>query len=133
MMKRVEQEKYRNRLEDLRNRLRGDLNVLTAEALRRTGGEASGNLSNAPIHMADLGTDNFEQEMSMTLLENEKQILDEIASALQRLDAETFGKCEECGKDITTGRLQALPYARHCIDCSRRLQAREEEMRRATF
>jgi len=133
-MKKAEQEKYRQRLEDLKNRLRGDLNGLTAEALRKTGGEASGNLSNAPVHMADLGTDNFEQEMSMTLLENNQQILDEIDSALKRIDDGTFGKCEECGQDIGGGRLQALPYARYCIDCSRRLQGTElEEVRRATF
>jgi DnaK suppressor protein len=133
-MKKAEQEKYRQQLEDLKDRLRGDLNGLTAEALRKTGGEASGNLSNAPVHMADLGTDNFEQEMSMTLLENNKQIGNEIDSALRRIDGGTFGRCEECGKDIAAGRLQALPYARYCIDCSRRLQGTElEEVRRATF
>src|SRR5262249_51242717 len=55
-----------------------------------------------------------------------------IDSALKRIDEGTFGRCEECGKDIAAGRLQALPYARYCIDCSRRLQGTKlEEMRRA--
>jgi RNA polymerase-binding protein DksA len=133
-MKKAEQEKYRQRLVELKNRLRGDLNGLAAEALRKTGGEASGNLSNTPVHLADLGTDNFEQELSMTLLENNQQLLDEIDSALKRIDDGTFGKCEACGKDIAAGRLQALPYARYCIDCSRRLQGTElEEERRTTL
>ena len=84
--------------------------------------------------MADLGTDNFEQEMSMTLLENNRQLLDEIDAALKRIGDGTFGKCEACGKDIAPGRLQALPYARYCIDCSRRLQGTGlEEVRRTTF
>jgi RNA polymerase-binding protein DksA len=133
-MKKAEQEKYRERLRDLKTRLRGDLDSLAAEALRKTGGEASGNLSNAPVHLADLGTDSFEQEMSMTLLENNQQLRDEIDAALKRIDEGTFGRCEECGKDIAAGRLQALSYARYCIDCSRRLQGTElEEVRRATM
>ena len=113
---------YRKQLLDLRNRLRGDVSHLTTEALRNTGGEASGSLSNTPIHMADLGTDNFEQEFTLGLIQNEEQALDEIAAALDRIDQGTFGRCEECHKEIPKTRLQAIPYTRHCVECARKLQ-----------
>jgi RNA polymerase-binding transcription factor DksA len=84
------------------------------------GGEASGSLSNAPLHMADMGTDNFEQEMSFSLLENEQQTLEEVNDALDRIKAGSFGLCEDCQKPIPRPRLQALPYARFCVDCARK-------------
>jgi RNA polymerase-binding protein DksA len=113
---------FRQQLLELRNRLRGDVTHLTGEALRKTGGEASGSLSNTPIHMADLGTDNFEQEFTLGLIQNEEQALDEIAAALERMDQHTFGRCEECQKEIPKARLNALPYARYCVDCARKLE-----------
>jgi len=113
---------FRMELLNLRSRLKGDVSHLADEALRKAGGEASGSLSNMPIHMADLGTDNFEQEFTLGLLQNEEQALAEIAAALERIDQGAFGRCEECDKEIPRARLQALPYARHCLDCARKLE-----------
>jgi RNA polymerase-binding protein DksA len=113
---------YRQQLLALRSRLKGDVTHLADEALRKAGGEASGGLSNMPIHMADLGTDNFEQEFTLSLLQNEEQALTEIGAALDRIDQGTFGRCEECHKEIPRERLKALPYARHCVDCARKLE-----------
>lgn len=117
-----ELEKYRQTLLALGRRIRGDVDGLSGEALRRSGGEASGNLSNAPMHLADLGTDNYEQEMSVSLLETEERTLEEIAAALERINQGTFGRCEECQREIGQERLRALPYTRHCVDCARRLE-----------
>ncbi|HEX5270726.1 MAG TPA: TraR/DksA family transcriptional regulator [Gemmataceae bacterium] len=113
---------FRQQLLDLRNRLRGDVSHLTHEALRETGGEASGSLSNTPIHMADLGTDNFEQEFTLGLIQNEEQALEEIGAALDRVEQKTFGRCEDCQKEIPRARLQALPYARYCVECARKAE-----------
>jgi RNA polymerase-binding transcription factor DksA len=113
---------FRQQLLDLRHRLRGDVSHLTNEALRETGGEASGSLSNTPIHMADLGTDNFEQEFTLGLIQNEEQALDEIGAALDRVDQGAFGRCEECQKEIPRARLSALPYTRYCVDCARKIE-----------
>src|SRR5438552_12463329 len=113
---------FRQNLERLRSRLNGDVSQLADEALRKAGGEASGNLSNMPIHMADLGTDNFEQEFTLSLLQNEEQALDEINAALDRIRKGAFGRCEECQKEIPRERLRALPYARHCVACARKLE-----------
>ena len=101
------------------NRLRGDVFDLSEEACHRTG---DGNLSNLPLHPADLGTDAFEQQITFALLENEGQTLAETAAALERIDQNAFGQCEECQVEIPAARLQALPYARLCIDCARMLE-----------
>ena len=121
-MTKAELDTYRELLVSLRSRLNGDVTHLADEALRSTGGEASGSLSNAPLHMADLGTDNFEQEFTLSLLQNQEQALDEIREALGRIDRGTFGECEECHQPIPKPRLQALPYTRHCVACARKLQ-----------
>jgi RNA polymerase-binding protein DksA len=122
-MTKADLEHFRNALVSLRKRLSGDVSHLTDEALRARGGEASGSLSNAPLHPADLGTDNYEQELSMSLLQNQEQTLEEIADALERIKNGSFGRCEECGVEIPRARLQALPYARHCVACARKLQS----------
>ncbi len=112
---------YREMLQGLRSRLRGDLEQMTDEALRN-GPEGTGNLSNLPLHMADLGTDAFDQEFTLGLIENEQATLDQIIEALGRLEKGTFGHCQECGGPIAKPRLQALPYAAHCIECARKME-----------
>ena len=74
------------------------------------------------MHLADLGSDNYEQEVALSLLENREQTLEEVAAALARIEQGTFGRCEECGREISKERLQAIPFTRLCIRC-----AREEE------
>ena len=111
---------YRGKLLALRDRLAGDVSSLADEALDSED-EASGNLSHVPIHMADLGT--YEREFTLGLLENEEHTLEEIAAALGRIEQGTFGHCEGCRKAIAKDRLHALPYARYCVECARRLQA----------
>ena len=121
-MTKTDLETFRQSLLNLRARLTGNLSHLAEEALRTTGGENSGGLSNTPIHMADLGTDNFEQEFTLSLIQNEEQVLVEIAEALNRINQGSYGKCEECGSPIPKARLQALPYTRHCVTCARKVQ-----------
>lgn len=118
-------ETYRRMLLGMRGRLKGDVSHLADEALRTGGGEASGSLSNAPIHMADLGSDAFEKDFTLTLLQNEEMQLGEIDAALARIHQGTFGLCEECGKSIPKPRLDALPFTRHCVECARKLQQSE--------
>jgi RNA polymerase-binding transcription factor DksA len=121
-MSEVEIKSYQQRLLALKRRLGGDLTELEEEALHGVGGEASGGLSNVPIHPADLGTDNFEEEVSLGLIENEYQLLTEVNDALARIEQGTFGRCENCGREIPRERLEALPYARYCAPCARKMQ-----------
>ena len=116
---------YRQTLQSLRSRLRGDLDQMTDEALRRDNAGGTGNLSNVPLHMADLGTDNYDQEFTLGLIENEQGTLEQIDEALGRMDKGTYGQCIECDEPISKPRLQAIPYARHCIRCARKLEGAE--------
>jgi RNA polymerase-binding transcription factor DksA len=113
----------RDTLENLRSRLRGDLDQMTDEALRRDNAGGTGNLSNVPLHMADLGTDNYDQEFTLGLIENEQGTLELINEALGRMERGTYGQCVECDEPISKPRLQAIPYARHCIACARKLES----------
>ncbi len=121
-MIRTDMESYRERLLAIGNRLKKDVANVQNEALRTTGGEASGNLSNAPMHPADLGTDTFNQEVSLGLYENEEQLLEQVSAALRRIDEGSYGQCSECGQEITRERLDAIPYSIQCVACARELQ-----------
>lgn len=125
-MKKSEMNSYRNVLLSLRARLRGDVTQLTDEALKRSRQEASGDLSTMPIHMADIGSDNFEQDFTLTLLESEETTLAKIEAALARIADGSYGNCDNCGEAIPKARLQAIPYATTCVEC-----ARQEEGGRA--
>ena len=123
-MKPAEIDSFRQLLEGLRARLRGDLSQLTDEALGTGQGENSGNLSHVPLHLADAATDNFDQEFDLSMIENEQETLNQIDEALGRIDAGTFGRCQECDGMVAKPRLQALPYTRLCIDCARAMEGR---------
>ena len=117
-----ELEVYRRSLEKLRARLLGDLDQLTDEALKWNQPEAAGNLSNLPLHMADVGTENYDQEFTLGLIENDQTTIGEINEAIYRIEQGRFGLCEECSGPVHRNRLQAIPYTRHCIDCARKLE-----------
>jgi DnaK suppressor protein len=121
-MTKAELKSYQQQLLDLQTRLNGDVTHLTDEALHQSGREVGGNLSSMPIHMADLGTDAFEQENTLNLLQNEEHVLADIAAALERVRQGSYGTCEECGAEIPEPRLRALPYTRYCVDCARKLE-----------
>jgi DnaK suppressor protein len=74
--------------------------------------------SSLPIHLADLGSDNFEQELTLSLVGSEKEALDKIELALERIVEGSYGKCEDCGKRIPESRLEAIPYAAVCVQCA---------------
>jgi RNA polymerase-binding transcription factor DksA len=124
MISEAEARAYRERLLALIGRLDRDRSQLKNEALRATGGEASGGLSDVPLHLGDLGSNSFEEEVTLGLLENEEQLIEEINAALDRLDKGVYGRCESCGQELPKGRLQALPYARHCVACAPNVQRR---------
>ena len=92
------------------------------EALRKSRLDATGDLSSMPIHMADLGTDNYEQEFALGLMDSERKLLREIDNALGRLEKKTYGICEATGKPISKARLEAQPWARYCVEHARMLE-----------
>lgn len=122
--KKTELKVYKEKLLALRARLRGDVSGMVSAALRKTRSEASGDLSSMPIHMADLGTDNFEQEFTLTLMQGEEDTLEMIEAALERIEKGVYGLCEECGQRIPKTRLNAIPYTPFCVKCASEFQRR---------
>ena len=117
-MKKAHMQVCKERLLALRARLRGEVSHMADLALNSGRSEAKGDLSRMPIHMADFGTDAFEQEFTLGLMENEEETLRQIEASLERIEDGTYGDCEECGTKIPKARLEAIPYAALCVKCA---------------
>lgn len=105
-------EKFKHMLLRRREILSGD-----ADSIEKEANGKNGELSSVPFHMADAGSDNYDREFSLGILQNEKEEMREIDRALDRIDRNEFGLCESCGKAIPLARLKAIPNARLCIEC----------------
>jgi len=108
---------HHNQLLHLRSRLLGDMNQLADIALQDS------NSIRMPSDMADVGTDAFEQELTLDLMGNEKEVLEQIEAALKRIEDGSYGKCEECGRNIAKARLAAIPYAALCVRCAAKAES----------
>jgi DnaK suppressor protein len=117
-----ERESFRQMLLALGRRLNGDETSLQGDALRPAGATAEGSTINGPGDAGDLSVDQFLQDVSLGLLENRREMLEQVTAALDRLDRGEFGRCTSCGRAIAAERLAALPYTPHCVACARRLQ-----------
>jgi DnaK suppressor protein len=111
---------FRQMLLDKRRELIGDVTNLETQAMRQTGAGGSGGSSSMPIHMADLGSDTWEQELTLGLIENERALLREIDEALDRIEDKTYGLCVATNKPISKSRLRAKPWAKYCIEYARK-------------
>jgi RNA polymerase-binding protein DksA len=114
-MNKTELQRYRRRLLDLRQRLRGEVTDLAGTSDEGSVGGAGDAL--------DQAAGRSWQDLSVALLGTERQLLDETDAALTRIDRGTFGRCVECRGTIGAERLRTLPYTPHCVACARRLQA----------
>jgi RNA polymerase-binding transcription factor DksA len=113
----------RHRLADIRTGF--DEEHLTTESEAESLAELSSNAQ-------DLGTETFNRERDLSILEHIDAELADVEHALRRLDDGTYGTCEACGKPIGDERLEAMPAARFCLDdrsvAERRLVGRMTEL-----
>jgi DnaK suppressor protein len=115
-----ELDKYRQILLQKRRELIGDVANMEDEALR----QSSGALSHLPQHMAEQGTDAFDQAMSLDLAQVDRNLIREIDDALKRIEDGTYGICERSGVPIRPERLAELPWAKYTIEAARALERR---------
>lgn len=107
----------RQRLADERERLTGVRAAFDEEHLTdQSENDSVGELSSYDQHQADMGTETFEREKDMSILEQVEAELADVEHALRRLDDGTYGTCEVCGKEIAEERLEAMPAARLCLE-----------------
>ena len=109
---------YKQILLEARAELIARVTGLEDEALRSSGG----NLSNMPLHMADIGTDTFDQDLAIGMAETERELLREIDEALDRVVAKTYGVCQLTGKPIPKARLDAKPWAKYTVEAARQIE-----------
>jgi DnaK suppressor protein len=114
---------FKNRLLKLRKRLVHDVDA-AEEALREDIAKP-GELSHLPTHPADHDSEGLDEQIAIA--ENEEQLLAEIEEALARIEAGTFGICEDCGRPIPSERLNAIPYASRCVQCAQRHDKQQEQ------
>lgn len=72
--------------------------------------------------IADRAASSYTKEFLFHQSNNDRQLLQMVESALERLREGSFGECISCGKDINPKRLEAVPWTRHCIDCQEKLE-----------
>jgi RNA polymerase-binding protein DksA len=114
---RVEElDEFRVSLLKYRRDLLGNVSRMRAEALEKNRQEAAGNLSKFPTSPADLGSDNYELEFTLGLMESERELLKKIDDALRRIDQGLYGICEATGQAISRDRLRFEPWARHTVE-----------------
>ena len=125
-MKKSDLKKYEKLLLGKRAQLVEELGLIRKRSLDSTSKENSGDLSSYSYHMADQGTDAMEREKAFLFASKSGRLLYHIDEALRRLRKKDFGICVECGKPISSTRLEAVPHARMCIKCKE-----AEEIRKA--
>jgi RNA polymerase-binding transcription factor DksA len=112
----VDPDQVRERLEQERTRLLAVKETFADEHLAdESESEAISELSSVDQHQADLGTETFEREKDLSILEQIDGELVDVEHALKRLDDGTYGTCEVDGKPIPEERLEALPATRFCL------------------
>ena len=107
-------EAHRTRLLTLRDRLTNQITEMIEQVPDLI--NPPGDASTVPTHNADRDTEGLEKEVA--LVNNEEGILEQVRSALSRIDEGTYGRCTECGREIAEERLKAIPYTPHCIQCA---------------
>lgn len=115
-------EHFHQLLLEKRREIIGDVHSIESETLKKSRLDATGDLSSMPIHMADMGTDNFEQEFALDLMDSERRLLEEINAALARINTGEYGICSGTGKTIPRTRLEANPWAKYCVEYATMLE-----------
>ena len=121
-MRATELKKYKRILLERRQQLTANLSSMADEALKPNGSGSDVEES------ADFGSDQFEQEFTLGLMENEQNVVREIDRALDRIEEGTYGVCEGSGEKIPKARLDALPWARYTVQYQEKLERGEIDL-----
>lgn len=108
---------FKESLLKVKTKLMEQISNVEKENLRTSQKDASGDLSSYTLHMADVATDNYDREFSLSRASGEQGAVYGIDEALKRIADGDFGICLTCGCQIAKNRLKAVPYAKSCIKC----------------
>ena len=113
---------FRELLLEKRKQIVGSVNEIQDETLNKSRMDAAGDLSSMPIHMADVASDNYEQEFALGLMDSEVKLLREIDAAILRIEEKVYGICLGNGKPIPKARLEAKPWAKYSVEYARKIE-----------
>jgi RNA polymerase-binding protein DksA len=118
----IDTQRFRDALLDERRRIEHALAALRHEHSGSLDQEVEEISATHDNHLAETATATLGREIDYTLGENSEHVLSAIDGALKRIDDGTYGTCVTCGDQIRQERLEASPWASHCIDCKRRAE-----------
>ncbi len=107
-----------------KDKILGDIQHLSDDN-KGSNNDRGGDVSGHALHMADVATDMYDREFTLSLASNDRELLYEIDEALQRINDGSFGQCTACKKPIPATRLKALPYTKTCLKCQEILESKE--------
>jgi len=114
-----DRDSYKKQLLERRAQIVGDV-----RGMEKSRSDSLNDIAHMPLHMADVGSDNFEQELTLGLIESERALLIQIDAALDRIDRRIYGVCLESGRPIGKARLEFKPWAKYCIEIAREREKR---------
>lgn len=95
------------------------------EEVDRTSLYGKGQEDDSIKDLGDQAATAYTREFLFELGNGDRRLLREVTTALKKIDEGSFGSCERCGERISEKRLEALPFARYCIDCQRVIENEE--------
>jgi DnaK suppressor protein len=119
-MERPKLEHYKKLLETRR------LNLRESVARTEEDGRAA-QVTDSAQDIADRASGSYQKEFLFARSNNDRVFLQMVEHALSNIAEGIYGECEQCGKEINERRLEAVPWARHCIGCQERLERGEME------
>lgn len=119
---RAEANKSREMLLSEHARLLAELQEIGARTARTTDAERATELSSYEDHPADLASETFEREKDLAIAESVESLLNQVNTALEKVERGTYGICDACGRPIKKARLRALPFATLCLSCQGRIE-----------
>jgi RNA polymerase-binding protein DksA len=105
---------FKNLLLRLKAQIQGDIRSMSDENEGEQGDK--GDVSGHALHMADVATDMYDREFNLSLASNDREVIQKIDAALDRIAKKTYGFCLKSGKKIPETRLKAIPYAEYCLE-----------------
>ena len=110
---------YLDRLNEEKESIKNTIQQMKDNELGLGQKDAISELSMIDNHPADVSDEMFEREKGFALVRNEKNVLEQIDSAIERIKKGTYGTCELCGAQIPEERLEFMPYTTRCVECEK--------------
>ena len=115
---------FKKQLLKAKEQIVGDIQNLSKDNVG-SANDRSGDVSGHALHMADMATDMYDREFTLSLAANDRQMLHQIDDALMRIDEGSFGLCVACKKVIPMTRLKAIPHAQTCLKCQEKIESKK--------